>query len=105
MTNAQIDVPDTAVADLHAILNALADPVRLEMARRLFNADEPQACVDLYDTVTKATASHHLKILREAGVVQRFPDGRCARYALRTDDVDAAYPGLLASVLTAANQR
>ncbi|GAC78962.1 putative ArsR family transcriptional regulator [Gordonia malaquae NBRC 108250] len=90
------------VADLHAVLSALADPVRLEMARRLQHVDS-LSCSELYDTVTKATASHHFKILREAGVLQRRAAGQSARYSLRSDDVEAAFPGLLTAVLSAAD--
>ena len=94
---------DTAVADLHTVLTALADPVRLEMARRLYASGQALACTALYDTVGKATASHHFKILREAGIIERHAAGQGATYGLRVDDVDAAYPGLLAAVLSAAN--
>ncbi|EGD53283.1 ArsR/SmtB family transcription factor [Gordonia neofelifaecis] len=96
-------VESGAVADLQSVLSALADPVRLEMVRRLHNADAELSCTALYDTVTKATASHHFKILREAGVVARRPAGQGATYALRDADVEAAYPGLLSAVLAAAN--
>lgn len=104
MTNpASGTVDAAAVADLHTVLTALADPVRLEMLRRLHNEDQPAACADLYDTVTKATASHHFKILREAGLVQRRAAGAGARYRLRARAVDREYPGLLSAVLAAAN--
>lgn len=95
---------DAAVADLHAVLSALADPVRLEMARRLYNVSDGLECTALYDTVGKATASHHFKILREAGIVERHAVGQGAKYTLRADDVDEAYPGLLAAVLSAADR-
>lgn len=97
--------PTDVVADLQSVLTALADPVRLEMVRRLADADEPMACTALYETVTKATASHHFKILREAGIVERLPQGQNVSFALRSDAVDDAYPGLLPSVLAAANRR
>ena len=51
------------------VLAALADPVRLEMVRRLAAADGPAVCATLYDGIGKSTASHHFKILREAGVI------------------------------------
>ncbi|GEE01550.1 putative HTH-type transcriptional regulator YczG [Gordonia spumicola] len=95
-------VAQTPVADLQTVLSALADPVRLEMARRLQHV-ESLSCAALYESVTKATASHHFKILREAGVVERHAAGQGARYSLRADDVDAAFPGLLSAVLSAAD--
>lgn len=99
-TTARLDV-----ADLHAVLSALADPVRLEMVRRLSRAGAPVSCTGLYDTVTKATASHHFKILREAGVIERRPAGQGAEYVLRDAEMEAAYPGLLTAVIAAANAR
>ncbi|WP_081585934.1 helix-turn-helix transcriptional regulator [Tsukamurella sp. 1534] len=90
------------VAPLQAVLAALADPVRLEVVRRLHRAQGPMACGDLYDGVTKATASHHFKVLREAGITRRDDVGAHARQLLRGDEVEAAYPGLLSSVLDAA---
>ncbi|WP_219635429.1 ArsR/SmtB family transcription factor [Nocardioides ungokensis] len=55
------------VAGLLEVLEALADPVRLEMVRRLDPDGTPAPCAALYDGVGKSTASHHFKILREAG--------------------------------------
>jgi len=52
------------------LLAALADPVRLDIVRELAGSDEVCAC-DLTDCcqVTQPTVSHHLRVLREAGVV------------------------------------
>ena len=90
------------VADLQTVLSALADPVRLEMVRRLAAAEESVSCTLLYESVSKATASHHFKILRRAGLVQRRPMGQSAHYVLRRADVDEAYPALLGAILDAA---
>ncbi|MGW0182523.1 ArsR/SmtB family transcription factor [Nocardia sp. NPDC003345] len=92
------------VAALPAVLAALHDPVRLEMVRRLSNAGTAVRCAALYDGVNKSTATHHFKILREAGVTERLMiDGQtCQR--LRTAEVDEALPGLLPSIVDAANR-
>jgi ArsR family transcriptional regulator len=52
------------------LLAALADPVRLEIVRELAGSSETSAC-DLTSccTVRQPTVSHHLRVLREAGVV------------------------------------
>ncbi len=52
------------------LLAALADPVRLEIVRELAGSSEVCAC-DLTSccTVRQPTVSHHLRVLREAGVV------------------------------------
>lgn len=101
MTDTTVDTP---VGSLHSVLSALADPVRLEVVRRLHREQRAMACADLYDGVTKATASHHFKVLREAGITRRDDVGAQSRQSLRSADVDAVYPGLLESVLGAADR-
>jgi len=93
----------TPVAGLQEVLAALADPVRLEMVRRLARTDGPVACSALYDGVGKSTASHHFKTLREAGVIQRLVIGGNTHQRLRTEDVEAAYPGVLEAIIRAAD--
>ena len=56
---------------------------------------------DLRARVTKATASHHFKVLREAGITLTRIDGAHRLLTLRRDDLDARFPGLLDAVLTA----
>lgn len=92
------------VGSVQQVLGAIHDPVRLEIVRRLFNAGAAMQCGSLYDGINKSTATHHFKILREAGVTERLVlDGMtCQR--LRRDEVDAAFPGLLESVVRGANR-
>jgi DNA-binding transcriptional ArsR family regulator len=92
------------VGSVQQVLAALADPVRLEMIRRLRNAGSPMPCARLYDVINKSTATHHFKILREAGLTERLVvDGQTLQ-RLRTDEIDAAVPGLLDSVVETANR-
>ncbi|WP_435591808.1 ArsR/SmtB family transcription factor [Nocardia sp. bgisy118] len=102
MTDAKEAAPP--IAPLPAVLGALQDPVRLEMVRRLRNAGTAVRCGALYDVINKSTATHHFKILREAGVIERLViEGQtCQR--LRAQDLDAALPGLLDVVVDAANR-
>ena len=93
-----------AVGALHQVLAALQDPVRLEMVRRLHNAGTPQQCRALYDGINKSTATHHFKILREAGLLERLVLGGLTHQRLRAEELDAALPGLLASVVDGANR-
>jgi DNA-binding transcriptional ArsR family regulator len=96
-----LEHPDVAELELVAVLQALADPVRLELVRILDDADGAMSCGEIPLTVSKSTGSHHLKVLREAGVIRGQVDGTRRYYALRRDDLDARFPGLLASVLAA----
>jgi DNA-binding transcriptional ArsR family regulator len=86
------------VAGVQQLLVAVADPVRLEMVRRLMNAGAPVPCALLYDGINKSTATHHFKILREAGLTERIVIDGLTHQRLRTDDVNAAAPGLLDAV-------
>ncbi|WP_067660557.1 ArsR/SmtB family transcription factor [Nocardia harenae] len=103
MSEANVSAP-APVAPLAAVLGALQDPVRLEMVRRLANAGGPVRCAALYDAINKSTATHHFKILREAGVIERLTveGNTCQR--LRRSELDAALPGLLPAVVEAANR-
>src|SRR5205807_9630269 len=51
--------------------------------------------------VAKSTQSHQFKVLREAGVIRMVPQGRRVLVSLRTDDLDARFPGLLQTILEA----
>ncbi len=96
--------PAAEVGTIHEVLHAIGDPVRLEAVRRLDQAPEHMLpCSATYDGVSKSTASHHFKILREAGLTERrYVDGQL-HLRLRSDDVDGRYPGLLGAVLAAAS--
>lgn len=68
------------------LLSALADPVRLSIVRQLAAADDVCAC-DFTEccTVSQPTISHHLKVLREAGVVVSQRQGTNIVYSLSPD--------------------
>lgn len=92
------------VGTVQQVLDALHDPVRLEMVRRLYNAGAPLQCGALYDGINKSTATHHFKTLREAGVTERLVIDGLTYQKLRIDHVEPALPGLLASVVAGANR-
>jgi len=92
------------VGPVHQVLAALQDPIRLEIVRRLHNAGTAMQCAALYDGINKSTATHHFKILREAGITNRLTIDGLTYQQLRTDDVERAIPGLLASVVGSANR-
>jgi DNA-binding transcriptional ArsR family regulator len=86
---------------VEGVLRALADPVRLGIVRQLAAADCEIACGALTVPVTKSTITHHLSILRQAGVVTGRQEGTTRFNSLRRKDLDALFPGLLAGVLAA----
>ena len=68
------------------LLSALADPVRLSFVRQLAETDCVCAC-DFSEccSVSQPTISHHLKVLRDAGVVTSERRGTNVVYSLAPD--------------------
>lgn len=87
---------------LPALFHALSDPVRLAIVAQLGAAGE-RYCSELDVQLSKSTLSHHLKVLREAGVTWTRTEGTRRLTALRSEDLDDRFPGLLPAVLTAAS--
>jgi len=101
-----MSIPDTeAIAhpapdeiELAAVLHALSDPVRLRIVAALAAGDD-RTCGSFDLPVTKSTCTHHFKVLREAGLIRQRQDGTTRLNALRRDDLEVRFPGLLAAVL------
>lgn len=68
------------------LLAALADPVRLSIVRQVTGNDGICAC-DFTEccSVSQPTISHHLKVLREAGVLRSERRGTNVIYSLSPD--------------------
>ncbi|HEY1360415.1 MAG TPA: helix-turn-helix domain-containing protein [Thermoleophilaceae bacterium] len=92
--------PSCAELELSDVLHALSDPARLEIARRLSSAPGEEWACSAFDLgLSKATLSHHFRVLREAGVVKTRVAGRKRLQSLRREDLDTCFPGLLDAVL------
>src|SRR5437868_11486818 len=81
--------PDTAPLDdaesesLAARFKALADPTRVAIVNRLAAADECCVCdLNAAFNLSQPTISHHLKVLRDAGLVESSRRGTWAYYRL-----------------------
>ena len=73
-----------------ASFKALADPTRVAIVNRL--AAAPEVCVcDLTASfdLSQPTISHHLKILRDAGLVEATRRGTWAYYRLVPEAIDS----------------
>jgi ArsR family transcriptional regulator, arsenate/arsenite/antimonite-responsive transcriptional repressor len=87
--------PDTAVmpaeaaAELALTFKALADPTRVSIVNRLASADECCVCdlTDAFD-LSQPTVSHHLRILRDAGLVVAERRGTWAYYQLVPEAIE-----------------
>ena len=86
------------------LLQALADPVRLSIVRQLAAQDDSVCACDFTEccTVSQPTVSHHLKVLRDAGLVTTSRQGTYIYYRLVPDfarrwgDLGASLAGLVA---------
>src|SRR5579864_1871880 len=89
---------DEGEADmLAAQFKALADPARVTILNRLAAADEVCVCdfVAALD-LAQPTVSHHLKVLRDAGLVESSRRGTWAYYRLVPETVRALRDALSA---------
>ena len=84
---------------LPAVLHALSDPHRLEIVCMLAADPRPRACGTFGLKVTKSTATHHFRVLREAGVIEQRREGTTKLTSLRREDLEERFPGLLDAVL------
>ncbi len=97
-------VLDVAAAErLAGVLKALAEPTRLRLVSLIAGREGAEACVcDLTAPVglSQPTVSHHLKVLVDAGLLERTQRGRWAYYRLVPAALDA-----LAGVFSGAGGR
>ncbi|WP_441248695.1 ArsR/SmtB family transcription factor [Kitasatospora sp. McL0602] len=99
MTETCLPEPPPEQIRLEAVLHALADPVRLRIVSELATGPHELACQAFGLPVTKSTSTHHFRVLREAGVIRQHRRGTARMSTLRDADLEALFPGLLASVL------
>jgi ArsR family transcriptional regulator, arsenate/arsenite/antimonite-responsive transcriptional repressor len=85
------DIPLEAdqAADLAHMFKSLGDPIRLRLLSRITSAPGGEICVcdltgDDFD-VTGPTISHHLRVLREAGLIEGERRGTWVYYRPQLD--------------------
>lgn len=82
--------------DVVKVFKALSDPVRITIVRALM-ADKTGAerhCSTFGLTVSRATRSHHFRILREAGLIRVVDKGNMAVAILCREAIERELPGL-----------
>src|SRR5207244_8246725 len=83
-------LPTEARDDLAARFKALADPTRVAIVNRLAAADEVCVCdLNAAFDLSQPTISHHLRILREAGLVDSTRRGTWAFYKLVPEAIES----------------
>ena len=95
--------PDRGQLSLAAVLHGLSDPARLEIVCMLAGAAE-RSCTDFHGIsgLTVPTLSHHLRVLREAGLTRTRIDGRRRYVSLRREDLEWRFPGVIGPIISVA---
>jgi DNA-binding transcriptional ArsR family regulator len=91
--------PEREEIELAAVLHALSDPMRLQIVAELAEDGGERSCNSFDLPIVKSTCTHHFKVLRESGVIRQRVAGTKRVSLLRSQDLEARFPGLLAAVL------
>ncbi len=83
--------------NLTDVFDALRDPVRREIVRRL--SIQESLCASFADLGSASGLSYHFTRLRSAGLTNTRKSGTCRLISLRKEALESAFPGLLTSVL------
>ncbi|MGG0821483.1 metalloregulator ArsR/SmtB family transcription factor [Paenibacillus turicensis] len=94
-----LPIPTTSEMSLTTVCNALGDPLRMKIAYCLASSGEMHCSAFEVDHISKSTLSHHVKLLREAGIIQPRIEGKHHFYSLRKDDLNTRFPGLVDLIL------
>ncbi|ODT80182.1 MAG: hypothetical protein ABS76_17185 [Pelagibacterium sp. SCN 64-44] len=96
--------------DIANTMRALGHPVRLEILRILASQQQGQCCCgDVTESLplAQSTVSQHIKVLLDAGLIDRKAHGTRNRYCIRRDrlaELSAAFGGLLQGLNATASQ-
>jgi DNA-binding transcriptional ArsR family regulator len=90
--------PDAAPRlNLTDVFDALRDPIRREIVRRL--SLKESLCASFADLGSASGLSYHFARLRTAGLTNTRKSGTCRLISLRKEAMESELPGVLASVL------
>jgi DNA-binding transcriptional ArsR family regulator len=97
----------TEEMDLASVMHALADPSRLRMVAAL-DSEPELPCAALGERAgtgaAKSTTTHHVGVLREAGLIATRYEGQRKLVSLRRPELDSKFPGLLDAVIAGVNE-
>ena len=96
------DLAHPQVADIEVleVLHALADPTRMTIVS-ILRAEPERMCGTFPVDVSPSTLTHHFRVLREAGLIRQRDEGTRRYSALRSDDLEDRFPGLMDRILAA----
>ena len=84
----------TKKTPISSIFYALSDPARIEILKELMKEGEV-SCGDCKSSLSKSTMSHHFKVLRETGLIERREEGKVHYISIPEEKIEKRVPGLL----------
>jgi DNA-binding transcriptional ArsR family regulator len=97
--------PSIDDVSVESILHALSDPVRVAIFTQIAASQCSATCSAfqhiLEQPIPKSTLSQHFKVLRESGLIRAERKGVEMHNSSRCAEVDARFPGLIASIINA----
>lgn len=95
-------IEDIAV---ESVLHALSDPIRVAIFAEIATSQCSATCSAFQNIIDrpipKSTLSQHFKVLRESGLIRAERKGVEMYNTSRCAEVDARFPGLIASIVNA----
>jgi ArsR family transcriptional regulator len=90
---AERPLPDViATGELCAVLRALGEPQRMRIFTLLYAGERCVCDIEAAVRLPQNLVSHHLRTLREAGLLQSRKDGRWMYYCINKERVAAMQP-------------
>ncbi len=102
MTQDGYEHPPIDRVTLPEVLHALSDPLRLSIVASLRDGGA-RGWGEFDGRVAPSTLSHHMKVLRLAGLIHTRREGTRCQVSLRSE-IDTRFPGLLATVIGLAGE-
>lgn len=89
------------------IFKALSHPMRLKIIMDLINDEEgaERHCTSFGLTLSKATRSHHFKILKDVGLIVHVDKGNHSLARLRRHELNMDFPGLIDLLLFCSSKK
>jgi DNA-binding transcriptional ArsR family regulator len=99
--------PSIGEVSVESVLHALSDPARVAILAELAYSQCSATCSAFQNIIDrpipKSTLSQHFKVLREAGLIRAERKGVEMHNTSRCAEIDARFPGLIASIVNAYN--
>ena len=89
------------MANLGKVFQAMSDPTRRKILEMLRAGELSAGAIADAFQVTKPAISHHLSVLKEAGLAVERREGQRIIYALEPGSIIAVWDGFLAKLCTA----